>query len=82
MEKGQIFDVELDGVLNKAELLDIIEYKEERYAVYSIENDKNTNNIYVSKIIKDRDGNDELIDIENDEIKSYILRIIHETINR
>ena len=82
MEKGQIFDVELDGVLNKAELLDIIEYKEERYAVYSIENDKNTNNIYVSRIIKDRDGNDELVDIENDEIKSYILRIIHETINR
>ena len=82
MEKGQTFDIEIDGVLKTAELLDIVDYKEGRYAVYFTENDETTNNLYVSKIIKDNEGNDELVDVEDIEVKTYILEIIHEAINR
>ena len=82
MDKTQKFDIEIDGVLKQAELIDILEYQDERYAVYFTENKEDTNDLYVSKVIKDENGNDELIDVENEEVKEYILRIIHETINR
>lgn len=82
MKQGQIFDIEIDGVLKSAELLDIVDYKEERYAVYFTENDETTSNIYISKIVKDSNGNDELVDFDDEEVKNYILKIIHDTINR
>lgn len=81
MEKGQIFDIEIDGVLKQAELLDIVDYNEEKYAVYATVKDEENSDVFASKIIKDSEGNDELVDIDNEEVKNYILNIIHETIN-
>lgn len=82
MQKGQTFEVEIDGVIKTAELLDIIEYKADRYAVYFTEKDEKTNDIYVSKVIKDSEGNDELVDTDDEEAKIYILEIINKSINR
>ena len=82
MQKGQTFEVEIDGVIKTAELLDIIEYKEENYAVYFTEKDEKTNDLYVSKVVKDSEGNDELVDTDDEEAKIYILEIIHELINK
>ncbi|MCH5166677.1 MAG: DUF1292 domain-containing protein [Erysipelotrichales bacterium] len=81
MEKGQIFDIEIDGVLTSAELLDIVDYNDASYAVYSVEINSDANNLYVSKVIKDANGNDELVDVEDEEVKSYILNIVNEAIN-
>lgn len=81
MEKGQIFDVEIDGVDKKAELIDTIEYKGEKYAVYFTENGINTNEIFVSKVIKDAEGYDELVDVEDPKVKDYVMSIIQETLN-
>ena len=82
MKKGQIFDIEIDGILKQAELLDIVDYKEERYAVYSTPKDEENSDIFASKIVKDSEGNDELVDIDNNEVKKYILELIHDSINR
>lgn len=81
MEKGQKFDIEIDGSLTKAELIDIIEYEGERYAVYFTENENNTDEIFVSKLIKDKDGYDEFVDVEDAKVKDYVMSIIHESIN-
>ncbi len=81
MEKGQIFDVEIDGVDKKAELIDTIEYNGEIYAVYFTDNGINTNDIYVSKVIKDAEGYDELVDVEDPKVKEYVMSIIQESLN-
>lgn len=81
MEKGQIFDVEIDGVDKKAELIDTIEYNGEEYAVYFTENGANTNDIYVSKVIQDAEGYDELVDVEDPKVKEYVINIIQESLN-
>lgn len=82
MEKGQIFNVLVDGEEKSAELLDIVEYEDERYAVYSVKNVESNYDLFVSKIKKDIEGNEILTDIEDESVKEYILRIIHETLNR
>lgn len=81
MEKGQTFDIEIDGILTTAELLDVVDYNGASYAVYSVEIGADANNLYVSKVIKDENGNDELVDFEDEEVKSYILNIVNEAIN-
>lgn len=82
MEKGQIFNVLVDGEEKSAELLDIVEYEDERYAVYSVKNVESNYDLFVSKIKKDIEENEILTDIEDESVKEYILRIIHETLNR
>lgn len=82
MQKGQTFEVEIDGVIKTAELLEIIDYKEEKYAVYFTEKDEKTNDIYVSKIEKDSEGKDLLVDTDDEEAKLYILEMINESINK
>lgn len=81
MEKGQIFDVEIDGVNTSAELIDTIEYEGEKYAVYFTDNGNNTNEIFVSKIVKDAEGYDELVDVDNPKVKEYVMKIIEESLN-
>lgn len=81
MEKGQIFDVVVDGVEQKAELIDIVEYEGARYAVYSIDVDEEASEIYVSKIVTDAEGYDELVDVAEDSVKEYVINIIQEAVN-
>lgn len=81
MEKGQIFDIEIDGVDKKAELIDTIEYAGEKYAVYFTDNGINTNEIFVSKVVQDTEGYDELVDVEDPKVKEYVMNIIQESLN-
>lgn len=81
MEKGQVFEVEIDGVEKSAELIDTIEYEGAKYAVYFTENGNNTNEIFVSKVIKDTDGYDELVDVTDPKVKEYVMSIIQESLN-
>ncbi len=81
MERGQKFNIEIDGILKKAELIDIIEYEGGRYAVYFTENTNNTDDIFVSRLIKDRDGYDEFVDVEDTRVKDYVMSIIQDSIN-
>lgn len=80
MEKGQVFDVEIDGISKQAELIDTVEYEGDKYAVYFTENSANNDDIYISKIVKDEEGYDELVDISNPNVKEYVMNIIEESL--
>lgn len=81
MEKGQIFDVIIDGVDKKAELIDTVEYEGNKYAVYFTDNGNDINEIFVSKVVKDAEGYDELVDIDDAKVKEYVMNIIQESLN-
>lgn len=82
MRAGEIFNVEIDGVLKSAEIIDVIEYSQERYAVYAVSKDDDMSELFVSKIVTRENGSDELIPEVKEEVRDYILKIVHETINR
>ncbi len=82
MEKGQVFDVEIDGVLKQAELLEIVEFEEKNYALYFTNNDDDTSSIFASEVVTDEEGYDDLVDIEDPKIKDHLLKMIHEVLNK
>lgn len=68
------------GVEREANLITIFENEGREYAIYSIDRDVETSNIFVSEIVKDVNGNDALKDIDNLETKQKIDNIVKEII--
>lgn len=76
MVDNNSIEVLIDGIKEKAKLIDVIAYKQERYAIYSLLNESGLNDIYISKIISTKSG-DKLVNNIEDEAKEYILNIIN-----
>jgi len=68
------------NIEREANLITIFESDGKEYAVYSIDRDAETVNIFVSKIEKDQAGNDILRDIDNAEEKAKVDNIVKELI--
>ena len=68
------------GIEREANLITIFENDNIEYAVYSIDRDVETANIFVSQIVKDQNGNDILKDIDSLETKQKINNIVKEII--
>lgn len=68
------------NIEREANLITIFENDNVEYAVYSIDRDTETVNIFVSRIEKDNAGNDILKDIVNPEEKAKIDNIVKELI--
>ena len=68
------------GIEREAKLITIFKTDEKEYAVYSIDRDVETANIFVSIVEKDALGNDVLKDIESPEEKQKIDNIVKEII--
>ena len=68
------------NIEREANLITIFENEGKEYAVYSIDRDAETVNIFVSKVEKDAAGNDILKDIDNPEEKQKIDNIVKELI--
>lgn len=56
-------------------------YKDKEYIVYSIEKNETDDNIYVSKLVKDKDGNDTISDIENDNEREEVFKVVEEILS-
>lgn len=80
MKTCQSFDVLIDGIIETAKLIDIIEYKNERYAIYTIIKDDGLCDIYTSKVLSTPSG-DKLVNYNDEEVKSYIQDIINKSLN-
>ncbi len=80
MKTCQSFDVIIDGITETARLIDIIEYKNERYAIYTIIKDDGLCDIYSSKVLSTPSG-DKLVNYNDEEVKKYIQNIINNSIN-
>ncbi len=76
MKENQKIEIIVDGVARLAEVVDIIQYNENEYALYSIINDEETSDLFVSKIKHDEAGNDILVDIEDAEEKRQVFDIV------
>jgi len=68
------------NIEREANLITTFETEGKEYAVYSIDRDAETVNIFVSKLEKDETGNDVLKDIDNPEEKQKIDNIVKELI--
>lgn len=58
-----------------AEVLTTFKYKEKEYIIYSIDED-DTSNVYVSILTKDTDGYDKIKNIEDEEEKEEIDKVV------
>lgn len=65
----------------KGQVLNIIEIDEIEYLLYSVSTSLEEDGLYVKKIIKDENGEDDLVDITNEEEKEKVFSIIKEYIN-
>ena len=68
------------NIEREANLITIFENDTKEYAVYSIDRDAETVNIFVSRVEKDTAGNDILKDIDNPEEKQKVDNIVKELI--
>ena len=68
------------NIEREANLMTIFESDGKEYAVYSIDRDTETVNIFVSRVEKDQAGNDILKDIDNPEEKQKVDNIVRELI--
>lgn len=82
MEDKQTFVVQDEnGIQSIAELLTVIEVEGIEYAVYSIDTDSENSDIFVARLIKDQNGTDRIISIENEEERKKIFGIVEKMIN-
>ena len=65
----------------EGKVLNIIEIDGIEYLLYSISISSEEDSLYVKKITKDEYGEDDLIDITNEEEKDKVFNIIREYIN-
>ena len=68
------------NIEREANLITIFENEGKEYAVYSIDRDAETVNIFVSRVEKDPAGNDILKDIDTPEEKAKVDNIVKELI--
>lgn len=68
------------NIEREANLMTIFDCDGKEYAIYSIDRDAETVNIFVSRVEKDAAGNDVLKDIDNPEEKQKVDNIVKELI--
>ena len=73
----QRFNIEINGQLKEAEVLKIISIYNREYVIYSVKKNDEDSDIMASEIVKDIEGYDKLIDIEDLSIKQKVLDIVN-----
>lgn len=73
----QRFNIEINGQLKEAEVLKIISIDNREYVIYSVKKNDEDSDIMASEIVKDIEGYDKLIDIEDLSIKQKVLDIVN-----
>lgn len=68
------------NVERDATLLTVIEVDEKEYVIYSIDRDEENVNIFVSELKKDSNGNDIIVDIEDENEKIKLNDIVRNII--
>ena len=71
------FKIEVDGEVKEAELLKTVNIDDKTYAIYAIDKGDETSDILASRVVKDNDGKDTLVDLETDEERNKIKDIVN-----
>lgn len=70
------FKIEVDGEIKEAELLKTVTIDNNNYAIYAIDKGDETSDVLASKIVKDSEGKDTLVDLESDEERNKLKEIV------
>lgn len=81
MNPGDKFEVVVDGVLQNAELLNVVTINEKDYAVYYIDNGNENSDIMASEITPNDDGSYKLSDVNDDNVRRKIINFINKSLN-
>ncbi len=65
--ENEKFDIEIDGVINKAEMLKVITFEDQEYAIYAVDKGDETSDVLASRLVKNEDGTDTLVDLTDEE---------------
>ena len=80
--ENQKFNVETEtGEIKEAELITVVSIDGKEYAVYMLENDMGSVDILASYVVKDEEGYDTLVDIDNEEDKQKVTEFISDLIS-
>ena len=85
MEENQKFNVQIEtGEIKEAELLTVVEIDHKQYAIYMIDNDETQGenvDILASYVVKDEEGYDQLVDIDDPEDREKVAEFIKNLIS-
>lgn len=77
-QDSQKFQVQIEtGEIKEAELLTLVEIDGIKYAIYMIENDAENVDVLASYVVKDEEGFDKLVDIDNPRDKEKVVEFIN-----
>lgn len=75
--ESQKFEIEIDGILKEATVLKVVNIDDRKYVVYTVDSSIENADVYASEVIKDQEGYDKLIDIEDPKIRQNIFEIVN-----
>ena len=73
----QKFTIEIDGVEKEATILNVLNVKNKEILIYSVSNNDDTSDLFYSEIVKDEEGFDTLVDVNDNLIKERILELVN-----
>ena len=83
MEENQMFKVkDENGMEKNAELLSAFDMDDKNYIIYSIDNGEEMANIYAAELIEDENGETDMKEIDDADIKNKITDIIDGIMNK
>ena len=62
-------------------IINIVEIDGQEYLLYSVDTNEDEENVFVNKIIKDVNGEDEFVAIEDEEERKYVFDTLKEMID-
>lgn len=70
------FKIEVDGEVKEAELLKTVNIDDKTYAIYAIDKGDETSDILASRVEKDSEGKDILVDLETDDERNKLKDVV------
>ena len=71
------FKIEVDGEIREAEVLKTVTADNNNYVIYAIDKGDETSDILASRIVKDNEGKDILVDLETDDERNKLKDIVN-----
>lgn len=82
MEEQDIFEMQDEnGVMREARIIDKIEINGQDYLIYALSINEEEDSIYVSKVIKNINGEEEIVNIQDDNERNIVINTVREVIN-
>lgn len=76
----QKFTIEIDGVDKEATVVNILNVRDKEILLYSVNNGSDASDLFYSEIVKDEEGFDKLVDVQDSTIKQEVVDIINKMV--